>query len=115
MLLNRTTLGKMTFIRSLVFMLYICAIVFVTTVALLFTGLNLKTQRHCKAAIYICLVFYVSCKILVQMFLVERAHAARYMLKQRRDDWMWYAPIDDDLVERYTNFTKIIGLRACAL
>lgn len=84
-------------------MLYICAIIFVTTVALLFTGLNLKTQRHCKAAIYICLTFYVSCKILVQMFLVERAHAARYMLKQRRDDWMWYASIHKDQLEQPSN------------
>ena len=73
-------------------MLYICAMTFVVTVALLDTGLTL-TLFTCTAAIYICLTFYVSCKILVQMFLVERAHAGRYMLKQRRDDWMWYALI----------------------
>ena len=88
---NRTRLRKIAFIRLLVFMLYICAIIFVITVQLMFTGLNLKTEHDCRAAIYICLVFYISCKILVQMFLIERAHAARYMLKQRRDDWMWCA------------------------
>ena len=82
----------MTFIRILVYMLYGCAVSFVLTAAVLESGLDLRTLGSCRAAIYICLVFYVGSKVLVQIFLVERAHAVRYMHKRRRDDWLWYAP-----------------------
>ena len=88
-LFERKSLRNMTFIRMLVYLLYICAMTMVATVAIMESGLDLQSLSSCRAAIYICLVFYVSCKVLVQMFLVERAHAARYMLKQRRDDRMW--------------------------
>jgi hypothetical protein len=39
------------------------------------------------------LVFYVGSKVLVQLFLVERAHAVRYRLKRRRHDWVWLASV----------------------
>ena len=57
--------------------------------AILESGLNLSTVSSCKAAIYLCLTFYVGSKVCVQMFLVERAHAIRYKLKRRSDDVIW--------------------------
>ena len=79
----------MSFIRILVFLLYFFAIAFVATTAILQSGLDLGTVPSCRAAIYVCLVFYFGSKILVQLFLVERAHAVRYRLKRRREDRVW--------------------------
>lgn len=79
----------MSFIRILVFLLYAFAIAFVATAAILQSGMDLSTIASCRAAVYICLVFYVGTKVLVQLFLVERAHAVRYRLKRRRQDWLW--------------------------
>lgn len=39
------------------------------------------------------MVFYVGSKVLVQLFLVERAHAVRYRLKRRRQDWVWLVSV----------------------
>lgn len=83
----------MSFIRVLVFLLYFFAIAFVATAAILQSGLDLSTVASCRAAIYICLVFYVGSKVLVQLFLVERAHAVRYRLRRRRQDWIWLASV----------------------
>lgn len=79
--------------RILVFLLYTFAIAFVATAAILQSGLDLSTLASCRAAIYTCLVFYVGSKVLVQLFLVERAHAVRYRLKRRRQDWVWLASV----------------------
>ena len=75
------------------FLLYTFAIAFVATAAILQSGLDLSTLPSCRAAIYTCLVFYVGSKVLVQLFLVERAHAVRYRLKRRRQDWVWLVSV----------------------
>lgn len=74
-------------------MLYFAAIGFVATAAILQSGLDLSTIGSCRAAVYVCLVFYCGSKVLVQLFLVERAHAVRYHLKRRRRDWIWVASL----------------------
>lgn len=80
-------------IRILVFTLYFASIAFVATAAILQSGLDLSTIGSCRAAIYVCLVFYVGSKVLVQLFLVERAHAVRCRLKRRRHDWIWLVSV----------------------
>lgn len=70
-------------------MLYFAAIAYVATAAILQSGLDLSTIGSCRAAVYVCLVFYCGSKVLVQLFLVERAHAVRYHLKRRCRDWIW--------------------------
>lgn len=80
----------MTFIRALVHTLDLFAILYVLAAAILESGLDLQTAPSCRAAIYVCLIFYVGCKVCAQLFLTERAHAARYMLKRRWEDWVWY-------------------------
>jgi hypothetical protein len=92
-LTGRKNERPLSFIRILVFLLYFFAIAFVATAAILQSGLDLSTIASCRAAIYTCLVFYVATKVLVQLFLVERAHAVRYRLKRRRQDWIWLASV----------------------
>jgi hypothetical protein len=74
-------------------LLYTFAITFVATAAILQSGLDLSTLASCRTAVYLCLVFYVGSKVLVQLFLVERAHAVRYRLKRRRQDCVWVVSI----------------------
>lgn len=57
--------------------------------SILESGLDLSTIESCRAAIYTCLVFYVSAKITVQVFLCERAHAIRAHLFTRFRDIIW--------------------------
>jgi hypothetical protein len=63
----------------------------VATTAILQSGMDLSTVSSCRAAIYVCLVFYLGSKVFVQLFLVERAHAVRYRLKRRIEDRVWLA------------------------
>ncbi|KAM0719354.1 hypothetical protein Q7P37_005259 [Cladosporium fusiforme] len=86
---DRSHEKPLTFIRIIVFMLYFAAISYVATAAILQSGLDLSTIGSCRAAVYVCLVFYCGSKVLVQLFLVERAHAVRYHLKRRRRDFIW--------------------------
>ncbi|GAB7322850.1 hypothetical protein MBLNU13_g05411t3 [Cladosporium sp. NU13] len=90
---GRNNERSFSFIRILVFLIYTFAITFVATAAILQSGLDLSTLPSCRAAVYICLVFYVGSKVLVQLFLVERAHAVRYRLKRRLQDWMWLVSV----------------------
>lgn len=90
---SRKQLANMTFIRALVYFLYFLGIAFVTSAATLESGLDLSTLGSCRAAIYICLLFYVGSKVVMQIFLVERAHAIRYKLKRRMDDYVWLVGI----------------------
>ena len=42
-------------------------------------GSDLTNDRLCRGAIYLCLVFYIGCKVTIYVFLVERAHMLRLM------------------------------------
>lgn len=83
----------MTFIRLLPYVLCFIGIAFdiagSITVALL--GLHHATAASCKEAMYICLAFYCSTKVCVELFLIERAHAVRHKLKRRLHDPVWLA------------------------
>ena len=61
--------ADITFIRTLVYMLYGLAIAFVLAAAALESGMDLHTLRSCRAAIYICLIFYVGGKVCIQISL----------------------------------------------
>ncbi|KXL46185.1 MAG: hypothetical protein FE78DRAFT_146676, partial [Acidomyces sp. 'richmondensis'] len=84
---------SLTFIRLLPYVLCFIGIAFdiagSITVALL--GLHHATAASCKEAMYICLAFYCSTKVCVELFLIERAHAVRHKLKRRLHDPVWLA------------------------
>lgn len=83
--------ASLTIIRLLPYLLCFIGIGFdiagSVTVALL--GLHHATATSCKGAMYVCLVFYCSTKICVELFLIERAHAVRHKLKRRIHDPVW--------------------------
>ena len=61
-------------IRVLVLSIYSCAIGFIFSAGLLINAWDFTTPGRCRAAIDVCLVFYVGGKVLLYLFLVERAH-----------------------------------------
>ncbi|KAK7180838.1 hypothetical protein PSPO01_13118 [Paraphaeosphaeria sporulosa] len=80
---------SLTLTRILVVILGCLAIFFVSSATIVESGLGLSTSAVCHAAIIICLVFYVSCKAVMYIFLVERAHALRAPYMKRSRDWIW--------------------------
>lgn len=80
LLCTRKQLHELTFVRMLNFLLYLIGIAFIVIAAILESGLDLHTLPSCRAAIYVCLFFYVGSKICVQLFLIERVHVIRSKL-----------------------------------
>ena len=87
--LHVNTIRSISFIRMVVVLLYGFAITFIFLAAVVENGLGMTTLPNCRAAIYVCLVFYVGSKILLYVFLVERAHSLRAPYARRMDDWLW--------------------------
>ena len=54
--------------------IYSCTIGFIFSAGLLINAWDFTTEGRCRAAIDICLVFYVGSKVFLYLFLVERAH-----------------------------------------
>lgn len=79
----------MNTLRLLVIIIYILGICFVISGMVLQLGLGLTDWTRCNAAIDLCLVFYVGGKVVVYVFLVERAHAIRAARYRRFRDWIW--------------------------
>ncbi|KAF2474181.1 uncharacterized protein BDR25DRAFT_385633, partial [Lindgomyces ingoldianus] len=79
--------------RTFVLILYLLAITFVFTAAVLENGLQLSSAPACSSAIIICLIFYVSSKGTMYVFLVERAHVMRAPYVRRVQDWIWLGGI----------------------
>lgn len=79
----------MNFLRVLVIIIYILGLCFVISGTLLLLGVGLNTPDRCRGAIVLCLVFYVGGKVIVYIFLVERAHAIRAARYRRYQDWVW--------------------------
>jgi len=75
--------------RAVVMVMYIFAICFTFAAAILELGVTTTHYISCRAGVYVCLVFYFSTKILIYMFLVERAHALRAFYCRRHQDWVW--------------------------
>jgi hypothetical protein len=76
-------------IRVIVFLLYIDGICFLLSSAVLYFVWGLTLKDRCSAAIQLCLVFYLSGKVLMYLFLVERSHVVRRSGFRRQGD-LWY-------------------------
>ncbi|KAH0537839.1 hypothetical protein FGG08_005452 [Glutinoglossum americanum] len=76
-------------IRVIVFLLYIDGILFLMSSAILYFVWGLALKGRCEAAIQLCLVFYLSGKVLMYLFLVERSHVVRRSGFRRQSD-VWY-------------------------
>ncbi|KAF2095274.1 hypothetical protein NA57DRAFT_44928, partial [Rhizodiscina lignyota] len=77
------------FIRILVTLLYVFAALLILSASTLYFGITLSTLPACHATIIVCLIFYVGSKVVMYLFLVERAHALRAPYLRRLHDWMW--------------------------
>lgn len=78
-----------SFVHFLVTMLYILSIFFNLSASIVESGLGLSTQDICHAAIVLCVTFYFSSKMVMYLFLAERAHAIRAPYMRRSQDWIW--------------------------
>ncbi|KAH8682889.1 hypothetical protein BGZ60DRAFT_398913 [Tricladium varicosporioides] len=78
LLLRRVPWSSLPLVRWLIFAIYIDSLLFIITTAILVWayGLN-KTHAICSTAIYLCLAFYMSTKILIYYFLVEKVFIIR--------------------------------------
>ncbi|CZR50412.1 uncharacterized protein PAC_00284 [Phialocephala subalpina] len=59
--------------------------------AILTSGLGLTSNRDCFTAVFSCLVFYFGNKMIMYMFLIERAHIIRAPYERRMKDKVWVA------------------------
>lgn len=66
--------SQLNSIRVLVLTIYGCTISFIFSAGLLINAWDFTTEGRCRAAIDLCLVFYVGSKVCLYLFLVERAH-----------------------------------------
>ncbi|OJJ47811.1 hypothetical protein ASPZODRAFT_24703 [Penicilliopsis zonata CBS 506.65] len=69
--------SKMPLMRWLVFAIYIDSILFIITTSVLEHGFGLDSEGVCSAAILVCLVCYMSTKVLIYYFLVEKVYLVR--------------------------------------
>jgi hypothetical protein len=91
MIISRENPHNTPFIRWLVICIYIVGILFISSSTILQFGFGLNVASHCKTAILLCLIFYLSAKILLYLFLAERAHLMRLPLVNRKHDTIWLA------------------------
>jgi hypothetical protein len=79
----------MNFVRFLVITLYVTAIVFVASTAILQIGIGINEDIICNAGSYMCITFYILNKALMYMFMIERAHSIRAPYTRRLKDYVW--------------------------
>src|SRR5436853_5894547 len=89
MVIGRENAHDTAFIRWLVICIYIVGILFISSSTILQYGFGLGVATYCTTAILLCLVFYLSAKVLMYLFLVERARLMRLPLMSRKHDWLW--------------------------
>lgn len=76
------------------YLLYAVAFGFNLAAAVTVTNLyGRKTIANCRAAMEVCLIFFVALKILVQLFMIERSHAIRAGWQRRKDDRIWLVSV----------------------
>lgn len=63
--LERKQLKRMRFPHVLLCLLYVFSIGFVFSAAMAKIGLGLATHGACRAAIYLCFVFYIASKVIM--------------------------------------------------
>jgi hypothetical protein len=91
MIIRRENPHDTPFIRWLVICIYVVGILFISSSTILQFGFGLNVASHCKTAILLCLVFYLSAKVLMYIFLAERARLMRLPLVKRKQDTLWLA------------------------
>jgi hypothetical protein len=89
MVISRENIHETPFIRWLVICIYIVGILFISSSTILQYGFGLNAGPYCKTAILLCLTFYLLCKVLMYMFLVERARLMCLPLVKRKHDTLW--------------------------
>ncbi|KKY13619.1 hypothetical protein UCDDS831_g08856 [Diplodia seriata] len=87
--LRLNNISRTNFVRQLVVLMYILGIIFIVALAILSNGLGIRTYADCHAAIIMCLAFYMGSKLLLYLFLVERAHVIRAPSTRRLSDKVW--------------------------
>jgi hypothetical protein len=93
MIISRKNPHDTPFIRWLVICIYIVGILFVSSSTILQYGFGLNVTPYCKTAILLCLVFYLSAKVLMYLFLAERARLMCLPLVNRKYDSIWLANV----------------------
>ncbi|KAI9782025.1 MAG: hypothetical protein M1816_002134 [Peltula sp. TS41687] len=86
--LSVAKIRQMKLLKLLVLLVYLFGMCYIISGTLLQVGVGLNTVARCRGAIYLCLIFYVGCKIFIYIFLVERAHSIS-PLKKRLEDKVW--------------------------
>lgn len=78
----------MNFMRFLVIALYLTAMMFVASAAIV-QSIGANQFYLCYAGSYVCLAFYILNKAMMYMFMVERAHSIRAPYSRRFKDYVW--------------------------
>ncbi|KAF9701589.1 hypothetical protein EKO04_000771 [Ascochyta lentis] len=74
----------------LILMIYVDSTLFVLATSIIVHGLGINSSRGvCEGGILLCLVCYMTTKILIYYFLVERAYVVRGSLKPRLKTKLW--------------------------
>ncbi|CAF3502219.1 unnamed protein product [Fusarium graminearum] len=82
--------ARLPFVAWLVLIIYVDSYGFVFTSAILTQVFGLNTSFNiCHGAIILCLVCYVTTKILIYVFLVEKAHVIRSSTTRRRNSGLY--------------------------
>ena len=74
-------------------LVYILGILFAISAAVNVFGVGLIGQQECRAAIIICLVFYLGQKLMLYAFLVERTHVIRSRNTPRYKNYIYMCGI----------------------
>ncbi|KAK7188104.1 hypothetical protein DPSP01_001645 [Paraphaeosphaeria sporulosa] len=81
---------KLKFTWLLVHVQTLIALGLVISSSILVVTFGTTTQEQCFSAIMVCVVFYITAKMCLYMFLLERAHVVRApFIRKRTDDWVW--------------------------
>jgi hypothetical protein len=86
--LHLNTIRNINATRVIILLTYVTAMCLTLALGVI-AGVSHPSEFTCQAAIINCLVFYVLMKILMYVFLVERAHAIRGPRVRRLHDWVW--------------------------
>ena len=73
--------------------IYSCTLAFIFSAGILINAWDFTTEARCRAAIDVCLVFYVGGKVFLYLFLVERAHQLVATKVPRHRDWIYMGGI----------------------
>ncbi|KAF2630365.1 hypothetical protein BU25DRAFT_335195, partial [Macroventuria anomochaeta] len=87
--IDRKQVKNLCLAHVLLFLLYFVSMCFVFSAAVVKSGLGLVSLGTCRVALFLCLGFYVLSKVVMYLFLIERARALRVPFMKRTHDWIW--------------------------